>query len=72
MLKNNLVPVGTSFLNTAIHEALGETNEQKPQSCPTDMVEETSSLEHLLELFFNKAKSILWKCLPETKMSLLT
>lgn len=59
MLKNNLVPVGTSFLNTTIHEALGETNEQKPQSCPTDMVEETSSLEHLLELFFNKAKSIL-------------
>lgn len=59
MLKNNLVPVGTTFLNTTIHKALGKTNEQKPQSCPTEMVEETSSLEHLLELSFNKAKCIL-------------
>ena len=64
--------MGTTFLNNTVHDALEETSEQNPQSHPTVLVKETVSLEHLPELFFNKDKSVLGECLPDTRMSLLT
>lgn len=64
--------MGTTFFNNAVHDILEETNEQNPQSHSTVMVKETFSSEHLPELFFNKDKSVLRECLPDTRMSLLT